>query len=583
MERLTRKRPEFSDALKRAFEEAKFARENFHDNTDWVSGWGHNFCCPKCAAHMIFDVKMEYNPPHTYKCSNCGTEASSKKHDEAWVYYYRSRMGGYLPSCAAAALFGDKDSLDFIIKYVDFYADNYHKYPVHGEYAGKGRVMNQGLDEAVWAIEIISALRVCGDLIPEEKKAVWMEKFFRPMTELLIPQANKIHNIPTWLICCVGVIGIYFKDNELLDLALNGEFGIRNQVAKGFTADGIWYEGSMTYHYYTTKALTHFFAFYAELAPEDKIFDSFAKMYTTPLLLAHDGYRVPAINDGWYPVAASFPLVASRMCEDQSLVKFMERVVSETPRVLAGVSALLYSLCEEEVEVLSDTRLAVVKTPFHVLFKSGVIATSHMHSDYLSIRIAPFSDDLGTPGYGHPLTPSWYRRVTSHNAIAVDGEQPYWTLIPSVMERVDGGARGTLEPGAWRDLAKAERTVTVEGDTVRDISVFEAATEHTYDWFFHSRGNAVYSCDAKERIESLDGGDGYQHFEDICRMATNGSFTASFTLDNGETLTLAVPSTDGIEVYVAKSPDNPADKKRNTVILRRRATSASFAVEFTRK
>jgi hypothetical protein len=271
------------------------------------------------------------------------------------------------------------------------------------------------------------------------------------------------------------------------------------------------------------------------------------------------------------------------MCEDQSLVKFMERVVSETPQVLAGVSALLYSLCEEEVEVLSDTRLAVVKTPFHVLFKSGVIAASHMHSDYLSIRIAPFSDDLGTPGYGHPLTPSWYRRVTSHNAIAVDGEQPYWTVIPSVMERVDGGARGTLEPGAWRDLAKAERTVTVEGDTVRDISVFEAATEHTYDWFFHSRGNAVYSCDAKERIDSLDGGDGYQHFEDICRMATNGSFTASFTLDNGETLTLAVPSTEGIEVYVAKSPDNPADKKRNTVILRRRATSASFAVEFTRK
>ena len=66
-------------------------------------------------------------------------------------------------------------------------------------------------------------------------------------------------------------------------------------------------------------------------------------------------------------------------------------------------------------------------------------------------------------------------------------------------------------------------------------------------------------------------------------MDTDGSFSASFTLDNGETLTLTVPSTEGLQVYTAKSPDNPADKKRSTVILRRRANSAAFSVKFTRK
>ena len=71
--------------------------------------------------------------------------------------------------------------------------------------------------------------------------------------------------------------------------------------------------------------------------------------------------------------------------------------------------------------------------------------------------------------------------------------------------------------------------------------------------------------------------------EDIKKMKTDGSFKASFTIESGETLTLTVPVTEGIEVYTAKSPDNPADKKRNTVILRRTATDAEFTVHFSKK
>ena len=66
-------------------------------------------------------------------------------------------------------------------------------------------------------------------------------------------------------------------------------------------------------------------------------------------------------------------------------------------------------------------------------------------------------------------------------------------------------------------------------------------------------------------------------------MAANGSFEASFTLEDGQTLILNVPSTEGIEVYTAKTPDNPADKKRNTVLLRRKSNNAKFTVTYRRK
>ena len=66
-------------------------------------------------------------------------------------------------------------------------------------------------------------------------------------------------------------------------------------------------------------------------------------------------------------------------------------------------------------------------------------------------------------------------------------------------------------------------------------------------------------------------------------MRADGGFEATFTLADGQTLALTVPETDGLEVYVAKSPDNPANNMRSTVILRRRAKEARFRTVFGKK
>ena len=54
-------------------------------------------------------------------------------------------------------------------------------------------------------------------------------------------------------------------------------------------------------------------------------------------------------------------------------------------------------------------------------------------------------------------------------------------------------------------------------------------------------------------------------------------------VEEGNKLTLTVPNADGIEIYTAKSPDNPANNMRNTVILRRRAKDARFLVVFEKE
>lgn len=580
--RLLKKKPEFQEVLDKARAETAYAISHFADNPAWVSGWGHDFCCPKCATTMTFDPDMPFNPPNVFTCPHCGATAQGEAYDAAWVYKYRFHYGQMTQSFAICAILGDKDALDFLIRYVDFYAEHYVGFEVHGKHAGKGKVMEQGLDEAVWTAAVLRALFACGDLIPEAKKAEWMKKMYIPMTELLIPQATFVHNIPTWMLCAVGMIGMYFGDEKLLDHALNSEAGLRRQIAEGFTADGIWYEGSMTYHYYTVQALTLFFTMYAAFAPEDPLMNTFTKMYSSPLVLSYDGYHVPAINDGWYPNAVpTLVALAARVCDDPSLTEAVEQIRRRNPRSLLNTTSLLYELVEEDITLLSATNLAVVKKPFHVVFKSGVIARSHRHIDYLSLRISPFSDDLGTPGYAHPLTAGWYRVAPSHNLICVDGEQPEEREITaSHIESVPDGVRGVVD-GKWLDLTKAQRTLTVDGDTLIDESEFCAESEHTYDWIFHSLGSVQFSCGGED-APALSDKRGFDCFTDICRMDADSSFTARFTMDGVGTLTLTVPETAGLEIYTAHTPSNPADILRTAVILRRKDKDASFRVLFSR-
>ena len=80
--------------------EAAEAAAKFSDDPARLSGWGHNFVCPDCAARMKFDLDMVWNPPHVFVCPNCGRTASSVDHDEAWVSMYRQRCAEKLDRSA---------------------------------------------------------------------------------------------------------------------------------------------------------------------------------------------------------------------------------------------------------------------------------------------------------------------------------------------------------------------------------------------------------------------------------------------------------------------------------------------------
>ena len=481
---------------------------------------------------------------------------------------------------ALLAKSGDAEALAFLTAYFDFYADHYHDFPVHGDHVGKGRVMPQVLDEAVFAMRLIRAYAVCRDLWPEDKKKDWYDKLFRPLSAFITPQEKDFQNIALWVWCTYGAIAAAFDDEEALRDALE----IRRQCENGFTADGFWREGSVSYHYYSLDALTCFLSLYRETVQDDPLFETLERAYIFPLTLSYDGSRLLSGNDGWYPLSvskyASQLLHACRIVDSETLNDLLRQILKKSPAAVPYSETVLFLPRKIIINLLADSRLAVIHLPLFAVLKSGVLMRNHMHADALSVVIPPYADDLGTPGYGHPSTNAWYRQAVSHNTFCLDGAQPMMPLKNHLEETPDG-VKAVLDE-TFSDLRRAERTLTVLPYGLRDDLVLSSETAHDFDWLFHSSGEM--SVNGKTMPCSAAFGDKYDgYFEEWQRVKSEEEdLVVSFERPEG-TLTLTVKNQRRYAVFTALSPGNPLNEKRCSLILRIHDSQAAFTVLYTEK
>lgn len=550
----------------------------FRDQADWVSGWGHDFVCPNCAALLYFDENLDYKLGSEYTCTACGTKTSGRALDQAWVYYYRISLAEKLENAAVTALLGDADALAFLTRYFDFYAESYDGFELHPKAPSK--LMPQLLDEAVWCTYVLRALYPCRSLFAKEKLEYWHEKLFRPLAHVILePNRNHaINNHVLWHMSAVGMIALTFDDSSLM-FAIDGEWGVRTQVEKGFTEDGFWFECSNLYHYYALEALTVFCQILADKAPNDPLLARLTAAYTVPMLTSYDGWHLPSMNDGWYPLTlARFAkqLHRAAWCSNSpALLSQLEAVKTHAPDLLDAPQALLLETAPAVTAMIPSAKLAVIRKPVFAILKSGVLATNHRHDDCLSVILPPISNDLGTPGYAHPLYGSWYVKAAAHNTFAVNGAQPH-AVLPSHVESTHDSVRAVLD-GGWEGVSAA-RTLCAEGDTLVDTTDISTETPCVIDWFFHFEGVTDISSYTAEPA-ALGNGEGYEHFSNVQRI-TCSTLTVHAERE-GETATVTIPVSD-MEAYLAQSPGNPAGNLRTSVILRYHGNKAHFVAKITK-
>lgn len=110
-------------------------------------------------------------------------------------------------------------------------------------------------------------------------------------------RSHQIHNHEVKIGATIGIIGAILNDEDYLTFAVNGPYGLQYQLEHALLPGGLWFEGSLHYHYYALEAFMGFekFAHNSPFSLLDKPW--YASMLSLPLTLLMPNMTLPKVND----------------------------------------------------------------------------------------------------------------------------------------------------------------------------------------------------------------------------------------------------------------------------------------------
>jgi len=488
---------------------------------------------------------------------------------------------------------GEKRYLDYVRRVLVWYAENYEKFEVHGKHAGKGRIREQSLDEATQLVLTGQAYWDVREGLSAEDREKIENGYLLPDARFIHSQTRVVHNIHCWHNAAVGIVGFAVGDDELVKAAIDGPYGLKRQIRDGVKEDGFWYEGSVSYHFYTMSSLIPLYCAARGEGYGLEGTEKFRKMFVGPLDFTFDNGEFPANNDGWagqnlYEKAGYYE-VAAGLWGDKGVMRFLESIYAKGRR--SEVNALLYGPAriadgdgEKRGSVLVKDSGAVIlrNDRVNAYLKFGPYGGGHDHYDRLNMILygggGVIVPDLGTSGYGISLNGKWYRSSAAHNMPVVDGQRQ--ERCGGYLVSYDDGV--TVRAGV-KDAYNGvdiQREVSLMPDGIEDSVWVKSDDVHEYDLFYHVRGT-LESCSVElSSAEGFKRSNGYDMLKGLRRAECSGEADIVWSLrDAAGELRMRCASKERFELYVGTCPDNPADKEMSFVMLRKKGKDAGWANE----
>lgn len=606
-----RNSPEYREMIKALETETEHFLKYYKDDSRFISGWGHGYFCEEDGGRLTYDIQE----PLEHHCSICHRVYRDYRYNACFVTMMRNEA---VVTCIKSGILyqvtGEEIHVSRIKDIIGFYRDHYQEFPVHAkdkiwctpteDVGGAGKIMPQGLNEAIIGIRMINALELVKDALDPEWLRMTKEELFAPMVELLRPQKKHIHNIPVWINSAIGVIGFFFGEKNWIEEATEQPFHLFEQLEKGVTESGFWYEGSIHYNFFALEGVMNFFTFakaYCYAVPrkyEDIVFHMLDAAYQ----YAFDNDIFPNPSDGWpniglktysyiYDMAykalgtAILPYIKAIEANPAVRVRLplsepyyydnrisLERLLF-TPQLQAAQTSTMKPRNSSNFEAYN---CATLRNPwFNLFFKYGHQTRSHAHPDKMSLELMVkgkvLSKDLSNSGYVSRLCNEWHRTIAAHNTCAVNGKPSDMEQEGTCLSYTPESVRATVHPYPG---VVYTRELLLKGDCLKDRFCVETQEDFVIDWFFHVDGS-FDKVPPGSSSEVLFEEYGRNLFFDVTRLpASDGRVVLNHSL---AALTLSLEP--GMEVYLAKTYDNPADRMRDTIIIRTRAKKAVFQME----
>ncbi len=545
------------------------------DRVEWVAGWWHDFVSPKDGSFLTWTPE-EPGEETLSSPSDPKVKLTPKLHG-GWVFGFRSRHTDKV--FEAARLFrltGERKYADWAASQIDFYAENYLKWPIQTS-KSKSRLMHQSLDDANVLIRLVNAARLLD--ADEQRRATWIEKLFRPEAELLDETFQRIHNIACWQRSAMAQAAIYAKDDALWKRAIDGPFGIRKQVEHGVTSEYLWFEQSLLYNNYVVNAVLPLFTLASlegragELAHEMQVIEN---VMLAPIMLRFPDGRLPnpADSTGGVQRAPNEQFLATAYRLFPTSLGLSRAAMTRTWDTLLDPperAAAMTRLPEVTSRSLPSSRMAVLRNgEWQVYFHYGQLHQSHAQAEALNFEAyygnTDITHDPGTVGYGSPLHTGFYRTPAAHNVPVMNGQgQDKWRAGELVSFAPD---RVVAKQPQYRPGVPVTRDLRLDGKKLVDEVTVEAGETGRIGTILHLQGRVVKPPEGKDVEPPMPYWESARRFEFEGRAVLKAVF-------GGSTMRVTVETDDPFTLTVARSPDMPPDK-RDSIYMETNGTRATF-------
>ncbi|GAB7218327.1 heparinase II/III domain-containing protein [Vibrio comitans] len=402
-----------------------------------IATWNLYYFCPEHGVRLTWD---RYEPK-SHCCPVDGKEFTGEPYDGAW---WRWLNGLNAKACYDLGLLwqltGDNLYLDKVIGILLEYAKYYPDYEEHGgiPYNGPGKANAQTLCEANCHLDFARGYDFVKDQLSKEQQQYVEDRLLREGAEFLMKyRTAQLHNHEMKINATVGVIGLILDEQSYIDFALNTEYGIHYQLDHGCTSEGMWFEGSIHYHYYALQALLNFEKMACNTPYSVSSNANFLKMLKFPLSLVLNNEEFPRLNDS---IDGQQKLTHAHLFEfaqRQYPCELFARTLASIYQNISrdNIDALLYGVDElptakplachtVHAKEAGITLEFDAKNNNAVLFKHAPYGGEHDHYDRLGIILTrqgkEILPDLGTTGYGVELHYGYYKNTATHNTLVVN-------------------------------------------------------------------------------------------------------------------------------------------------------------------
>ncbi len=561
-------------------------------------------------------------PKRRHVCPRCARQYAGELYDRiCYTKDHGSNLAAAETAAWAWAITGEAPFAAFARDLLLAYADRYLAFPLHDWERHPpdqlshtaAHIFSDTLQESMHlSRHIAPAYDLVADspAFDDAQRTHVEQDLIAAMLRTLPPHRGDISNWQSWHDAALIRGGLAIRDAHWVNRAINEHnSGFLEQMVKSVSDDGVWYECSWAYHWFTISALV----LTAETARRMGIDlwgqERFRRMFEAPLAYRTPDGALPRFGDSstGFQLTPTDAECAWRAWRDPLARAYLP------PDDAPCWETVLFARTEPPTVLLPPPPSRLLPSSGHAVLRTGgpdglmsVLTFAqhggvHGHFDKLSFVLYARGRELAVdPGrassYSLPVHKAWYRGTLGHNTIVVDGRCA-----------AEAGGRGELfaAAGEWAAASAfcdaaysniAHRRLLVQSadyllvvDEIEDLQ----GEEHRFDWCYHHLAQDVICRGIHlEASDALAGHDGGEYVRDVRGGASPaGTLHAVFTGEGFADSLIAAAGARAVDpqlaadgdavatdLALARGPGPDGVASVPMVILTRRGAAATFAV-----